>query len=141
LFAQARGLVTDVGGVLAHGSIVAREYAIPAVLGTGQASQRIRHGQSVTVDGDQGLVFLEESGQESRKDSFMAKKRWRDLTDLQKGAIVLSSAVQVALLAAALVDIYRRPAREIRGSKRLWVAAAFINFVGPISYFLLGRKR
>src|SRR5215207_4088082 len=59
LFSQASGLVTDVGGVLAHGSIVAREYGIPAVLGTGQASQRIRHGQSVTVDGDRGEVLLE----------------------------------------------------------------------------------
>ena len=59
LFSQARGLVTDVGGVLAHGSIVAREFGIPAVLGTGEASRRIRHGQSVTVDGDQGLVMLE----------------------------------------------------------------------------------
>jgi pyruvate,water dikinase len=59
LFAQAHGLVTDVGGVLAHGSIVAREYGIPAVLGTGSASRRIRHGQRITVDGDQGLVILE----------------------------------------------------------------------------------
>jgi len=59
LFSQARGLVTDVGGVLAHGSIVAREYGIPAVLGTGSASGRIRHGQRITVDGDQGLVILE----------------------------------------------------------------------------------
>jgi phosphoenolpyruvate synthase/pyruvate phosphate dikinase len=42
LFSQARGLVADVGGVLAHGSIVAREYDIPAVLGTGVATQRIR---------------------------------------------------------------------------------------------------
>ena len=59
LFSQARGLVTDVGGVLAHGSIVAREFGIPAVLGTGEASRRTRHGQSVTADGDQGLVILE----------------------------------------------------------------------------------
>jgi rifampicin phosphotransferase len=58
LFSQACGLVTDVGGVLAHGSIVAREFGIPAVLGTGEASQRIRHGQRITVDGDQGLVLL-----------------------------------------------------------------------------------
>jgi phosphoenolpyruvate synthase/pyruvate phosphate dikinase len=141
LFSQASGLVTDVGGVLAHGSIVAREYGIPAVLGTGQASQRIRHGQSVTVDGDRGEVLLEESGQGSRKDPFMAKKQWRDLTDLQKGAIVLSSAVQVGLLAAALVDIYRRPQEEIRGSKPWWTAVSFVNFVGPVSYFLFGRKR
>jgi pyruvate,water dikinase len=59
LFSQARGLVTDIGGVLAHGSIVAREFGIPAVLGTGEASQRIRHGQRITVDGDWGLVLLE----------------------------------------------------------------------------------
>jgi pyruvate,water dikinase len=51
--------VTDVGGVLAHGSIVAREYGIPAVLGTGSASRRIRDGQRITVDGDRGLVILE----------------------------------------------------------------------------------
>ena len=58
LFSQARGLVTDVGGVLAHGSIVAREFGIPAVLGTGEASKRISHSQLITVDGDQGLVLL-----------------------------------------------------------------------------------
>ena len=42
LFSQARALVTDIGGILAHGSIVAREYGIPAVMGTGVATQRIR---------------------------------------------------------------------------------------------------
>jgi pyruvate,water dikinase len=58
LFSQARGLVTDVGGVLAHGSIVAREYGIPAVLGTGIATTRIRSGQTISVDGDAGTVTL-----------------------------------------------------------------------------------
>jgi hypothetical protein len=50
---------------------------------------------------------------------------------------------QFALLAAALVDIYRRPAEEIRGSKWPWVAVAFVNFMGkgPVAYFLFGRKR
>jgi hypothetical protein len=71
----------------------------------------------------------------------MSKKRWNELSGVQKGAIVLTGAVQLGLLAAALVDIYRRPAGEIRGRKRLWVAAAFINYVGPISYFLFGHKR
>ena len=49
----------------------------------------------------------------------------------------------MALLAAALADIYRRPAEEIRGSKRLWSLVAFANFmgIGPIAYFLFGRKR
>ncbi len=70
----------------------------------------------------------------------MPKKRWDELSGAQQGAIVLTGAVQLGLLAAALVDIYRRPAGEIRGGKRLWVTAAFINYVGPISYFLFGRK-
>jgi rifampicin phosphotransferase len=59
LFALASGIVTDVGGILSHGSIVAREYHIPAVLGTGVATERIRSGQSITVDGDSGIVTIE----------------------------------------------------------------------------------
>jgi phosphohistidine swiveling domain-containing protein len=58
LFAQARGLVTDIGGILAHGSIVAREYGIPAVMGTGNATQRITSGQEISVDGSAGTVTL-----------------------------------------------------------------------------------
>jgi pyruvate,water dikinase len=58
LFALAKGLVTDIGGVAAHGSIVAREYGIPAVMGTGNGTQRIVSGQQVTVDGDAGTVTL-----------------------------------------------------------------------------------
>ena len=55
---SAAGIVTDVGGPLSHGSIVAREYGIPAVLGTGDATKRIRTGQTVTVDGTAGTVTL-----------------------------------------------------------------------------------
>ena len=58
LFAQASGLVTDIGGVLAHGSIVAREFGIPAVMGTGNATQRIASGKQVIVDGDTGTVTI-----------------------------------------------------------------------------------
>ncbi len=71
----------------------------------------------------------------------MPKKRWDEFSGAQKGVIVLTGAVQPGLWAAALVGIFRRPAGEIRGGKRLWVTAAFINYVGPISYFLIGRKR
>jgi pyruvate,water dikinase len=58
LFALAAGVVTDVGGPLSHGSIVAREYHIPAVLGTGVATARIQSGQRVAVDGDAGTVRI-----------------------------------------------------------------------------------
>lgn len=59
LFPQAVGLVTNIGGILAHGSIVAREYGIPAVLGIEGATEQIRDGQLITVDGDRGTVTLE----------------------------------------------------------------------------------
>jgi phosphohistidine swiveling domain-containing protein len=58
LFALASGVVTDVGGPLSHSSIVAREYHIPAVLGTGIATERIKSDQQVTVDGDAGTVKM-----------------------------------------------------------------------------------
>ncbi len=58
LFARAAGIVTDIGGPLSHGSIVAREYGIPAVLGTSVATQRIKNGQMITVDGGRGTVLL-----------------------------------------------------------------------------------
>lgn len=59
LFSLAAGIVTDVGGPLSHSSIVAREYQIPAVLGTGVATERIRSEQQITVDGDLGQVTIE----------------------------------------------------------------------------------
>lgn len=58
LFAMASAIVTDVGGPLSHGSIVAREFGIPAVLGTGVATRRIHDGQKITVDGSLGTVEL-----------------------------------------------------------------------------------
>jgi pyruvate,water dikinase len=59
LFAMASAIVTDIGGPLSHSSIVAREYGLPAVLGTGCATRRIRSGQRITVDGSTGSVTLE----------------------------------------------------------------------------------
>ena len=60
LFPYAVGLVTDVGGITAHGSIVAREYGIPAVLGLGDITQRVSSGQSITIDGGAGTVTIED---------------------------------------------------------------------------------
>jgi Phospholipase_D-nuclease N-terminal len=71
----------------------------------------------------------------------VAKKRWSELSTGQRRGIMISGIVQFALLIAALVDIWRRPKEEIRGDKRLWTALSFVNFIGPISYFLLGRRR
>ena len=65
LFAHAVGLVTDMGSILAHGSIVAREYGIPAVLGVGNGTKRIEHGQMITIDGDAGTVEIHEQIEET----------------------------------------------------------------------------
>lgn len=61
LFSMAAGVVTDIGGPLSHGSIVAREYGIPAVMGTGLATKLIISGQTITVDGNQGLVEIHQN--------------------------------------------------------------------------------
>jgi hypothetical protein len=71
----------------------------------------------------------------------MTQKQWKDLSASQRGGIVFLGAVQLTLLIAALVDIYRRPAEKIRGNKKLWVLVSFVNIVGPLAYFLFGRKR
>ena len=52
LFAHATGLVTDIGGILAHGSVVAREYGIPAVLGTGNITERVKSGDRINSQED-----------------------------------------------------------------------------------------
>jgi rifampicin phosphotransferase len=58
LFSRAAAVVTDTGGVGAHASQVAREYGIPAVVGTGDATARLHDGQLVTVDGGVGVVEI-----------------------------------------------------------------------------------
>lgn len=58
LFLTAKALVMEVGGVVSHGAIVAREYGIPAVVGVKHATKLISTGDEITVDGNQGKVFL-----------------------------------------------------------------------------------
>ncbi len=69
------------------------------------------------------------------------KRRWSELSGAQRGGIVAAGVVQLSLCAAALADLRRRPAEQVRGSKKLWTAACFVNVVGPIAYFTLGRRR
>jgi hypothetical protein len=69
------------------------------------------------------------------------KQRWGELSTEKRAAIGASAVVQLTLLAAALVDLRRRPAKEVRGDKRVWTAVAFVNYIGPIAYFAFGRRR
>jgi pyruvate,water dikinase len=57
-FIPAAGIVMDQGGLLSHGSIVAREYGIPAVVNVGPATKIIKTGQMIQVDGDNGVVRI-----------------------------------------------------------------------------------
>ena len=56
LFERAAGVVTDVGSIAAHASVIAREYGIPAIVGTGDATRRLHTGMRVTIDGGTGTV-------------------------------------------------------------------------------------
>ncbi|MCB9797196.1 MAG: phosphoenolpyruvate synthase [Alphaproteobacteria bacterium] len=58
LFISIRGLVTEVGGLMTHGSVIAREYGLPAVVGVIDATRRIRDGQRIRVHGAEGTVEL-----------------------------------------------------------------------------------
>ncbi len=60
LFMTAAALVTDAGGMLSHGAVVAREFRIPAVVGAFNATSRIRDGQWIEVDGSHGIVKFDE---------------------------------------------------------------------------------
>lgn len=68
-----------------------------------------------------------------------AKKRWNELSSAAKGAILMAGTAQIILQLAALRDICQRTPAQVNGSKKGWVAASFINFAGPIAYFLRGR--
>jgi rifampicin phosphotransferase len=99
LFAMASAVVTDVGGPLSHSSIVAREYGIPAVLGTGVATRRIRSGQTVRVDGDAGTVTLLDGvdGEDGRRPTGVASE---SAASSKAGKRALAALTGVALVAA-----------------------------------------
>ena len=73
----------------------------------------------------------------------MAKLRWKDLSPGTRRLLVAAGVVDVSLKAAALIDIKRRPASEIRGPKVIWApVVAIVNSAGliPLSYFAFGRR-
>jgi pyruvate,water dikinase len=58
LFVSIRGLVTEVGGLMTHGAVIAREYGLPAVVGVENATKLIKDGQRIRVDGTEGYVEI-----------------------------------------------------------------------------------
>lgn len=58
LFVSIKGLVTEVGGLMTHGAVIAREYGLPAVVGVENATKRIRDGQRIRVHGTEGYIEI-----------------------------------------------------------------------------------
>jgi hypothetical protein len=70
--------------------------------------------------------------------------RWSDLSESSRRLIITAAIGEAVLKTAVLIDIRRRPASQIRGSKRMWIiAAVLVNSagIGPLSYFAFGRRR
>ena len=77
-----------------------------------------------------------------RQNEGMAR-RWQDLSPRTRRLIVIGGTVDGALRIAALADLRRRPAAQVRGSKRWWgLGLGLVNSAGalPAAYFLLGRR-
>ena len=78
------------------------------------------------------------------EDVMAAKKQWSDLSQRSRRLLIVAGVAEAGLKTAALIDIKRRPASEIRGPKWIWTAAmVFVGSFGalPLSYFAFGRRR
>ncbi|MYR07641.1 hypothetical protein GTV32_15595 [Gordonia sp. SID5947] len=69
-----------------------------------------------------------------------SSKRFSDLPTRSRALIIVGAVAQFILQGAALRDLKRRPAGQVNGPKPLWVGLSFVNYFGPIAYFVVGRK-
>ena len=67
--------------------------------------------------------------------------KWSELSTARKTFIVVAATVQITLALCAWFDLARRPADQVRGSKKRWVPIIAMNTVGPLSYCAFGRKK
>ena len=69
------------------------------------------------------------------------KKRWSEMSNPQRVGVVVMGIVQISLAAAAWADLAKREPDQVNGPKGRWAGLIGINFVGPILYFTVGRRR
>lgn len=69
------------------------------------------------------------------------KKSWNELTPSQQKVVIVAGVLELLLTAAATRDLKQRPRDLVRGPKPLWLMAFTVQPVGPIAYFVLGRRR
>jgi hypothetical protein len=78
------------------------------------------------------------------EDVMAARKKWGDLSERSRRLLIVAGVAEASLKTAAIIDIKRRPASQIRGPKWIWaVAMVFVGSFGalPLSYFAFGRRR
>jgi hypothetical protein len=71
----------------------------------------------------------------------MPAQQWSDLSPGRQTGMLIAASVHLALAATAWTDLAHRPAALIRGPKALWAVLIAVNFIGPLSYFVVGRRR
>jgi hypothetical protein len=65
---------------------------------------------------------------------------WSDLSDRKRTTLLVAMSIQLSLALTAWIDLARRPAAEVNGSKTRWAAIIGVNFIGPVNYFRWGRR-
>lgn len=75
------------------------------------------------------------------EEEHVRSRRWDEMSATKKLLVMVLTALQVSLAVSAWADLARRPAELVNGPKRRWALLIGINFVGPIAYFVRGRRR
>ena len=71
----------------------------------------------------------------------METQKWSDLSSRRKTGMLAAASIHLALAATAWTDLARRAAEAVNGPKAMWAVLIAVNFLGPLSYFVFGRKR
>ena len=67
-------------------------------------------------------------------------RKWDDLSEAQRRAIIAAAAIEIILTTVALEDLARRPHDQVRGPKAAWALGCIVQPVGPIAYLAFGRR-
>lgn len=88
---------------------------------------------------EQGVVEVEPAARRCCGGA-MRRKSWSQMSPVERAVALVLATVQVALAVTAWTDLARRPAARVNGPKPAWALAIAVNVVGPVLYFLKGRK-
>ena len=100
-------------------------------------------GSSVASPRPRGRIEEDLMACKCKKSATNAAKlsEWNALSEQQRGAVILAGVAQVALMLFAQGNLLGSPRERVRGPKWAWFFGNLVNFVGPIAYFLFGRKK